>query len=227
MSGVKFEINSEREVSSLQQKLDPRRAALLVVDMQNDFCASGGALDKVGANISMAREMVPRLAKFIEQMRKAGYFIVFIRNSYNTVKNLYLSRAWLEQAARKRRGLYVDVPMCVPGTWGADFCGVKPEVTDPVVTKHRFDAFEGTDLDLILRSKKIETLVMTGFATNVCVETTARHGFVKDYSIVIVKDMVSAEARELHEATLKTMELFFGQVVSSDEILGIVTSKTR
>jgi ureidoacrylate peracid hydrolase len=212
---------------SLKERTDPRHTALIVVDVQNDFCAKGGSFDKVGLDLSMVQGMVPELLGFIHKLREAGYFIVWVRNNYNSINNWYLSEAWLDQAARRRKGLYHDTPMCVPGSWGADFYTVKPEPNEPIVTKHRFDAFEGTDLDLILRSRKINTLIMTGFATNVCVETTARHGFVKDYNIVLVKDMCASDSRELHEAALKNIDTFFGQVVSSEELLSAMGQSGR
>ncbi len=212
---------------TLAEKVDPKHAALIVVDVQNDFCAPGGSFDKVGVNISMVQRMVPNLVRFAQEMRNAGFFVIWVRNNYNTLDNWYLSEAWLEQAARTRRGLYHKTAMCVPGSWGADFYMVKPNPSEPIVTKHRFDAFESSDLDLILRSRKIRTLIMTGFATNVCVETTARHGFVKDYHIVLVKDMCASDSLELHEAALKNIDIFFGEVATSEDILKSVALAER
>jgi ureidoacrylate peracid hydrolase len=209
-------------LDTLEKKVDPAHSALLVVDVQNDFCAKDGAFDKAGLNLEMVRDMVPRLVEFIEAARKAGYFIVFIRNNYNSENNPFLSDVWLEQAGRTRRGLYTKIPMCVPGSWGADFYKIKPESGEPVVTKHRFDAFEGTDLDLILRAKRVRTLVFTGFATNVCVETTARHGFLKDYYIVVLEDLVASDSKKLHESALENLRTFFGEVVESSKIPGIL-----
>jgi ureidoacrylate peracid hydrolase len=175
-------------------------------------------------DLSMVQEMVPRLARFIERAREEGFFIVFVKNNYSSEDNWFLSDSWLEQAERRRRGLYVNVPMCAVGSWGADFYLLKPRKNEPVVTKHRFDAFESSDLDLILRSRRIRTLVLTGFATNVCVETTARHGFVKDYYIVILRDLVASDSRELHEVSLKNLDTYFGQVVDSEELLRSVAA---
>src|SRR5487761_544122 len=212
---------------TLEEKIDQHQAALIVVDVQNDFCAKGGAFDKAGIDLLSVQQMVPHLVEFIEEMRKAGFFIVFIRNNYNTIANWFLSDSWLEQAKRKRRGLYLNIPVCVPSSWGADFYLVKPTKDEPIVTKHRFDAFESTDLDLILRSRKMKTIIITGFATNICVDTTARHGFVKDYNIVIPRDLVASDTKELHEYSLKNLDLYFGEVVNSQEILDIVHAKSK
>jgi ureidoacrylate peracid hydrolase len=217
----------KEQLNNLRKKADPGHTALIVIDVQNDFCAKEGAYGKMGLDLSMVQEMVPRLAKFIDEARRLGFFIVFVRNNYNSNDNWYLSDTWLEQAERRRRGLYVNVPMCVPGSWGADFYLVRPLQNEPIVTKHRFDAFESSDLDLILRSRGIRTLLMTGFATNVCVDTTSRHGFVKDYYVVILKDLVASDSRELHEASLKNLETYFGQVVGSNELLQSVDASRK
>jgi ureidoacrylate peracid hydrolase len=211
----------------LGKKADPNHTALIVVDVQNDFCSKEGAYGKIGNDLSMVQEMVPRLVEFLEKARRAGFFVVFVRNNYSSDSNWYLSDTWLEQAERRRRGLYVNVQMCVPGSWGADFYLVKPLPNEPIVTKHRFDAFESSDLDLILRSRGIRTLLLCGFATNVCVETTARHAFVKDYYVVILKDLVASDSRRLHEASLENLETYFGQVVTSEELLQSVQNSRK
>jgi ureidoacrylate peracid hydrolase len=207
-------------LTTLKQKVDPPNAALIVVDVQNDFAATGGAMEREGFDVKMAQEMVPRLVQFIDEARKAKVPIIYIQNVYNSNQNWYLSEVWLEQAARKRKGSYTQRLVCVKGSWGWEFYGgIKPLPSEAVVTKHRFSAFVDTDLDLILRSKKIKTLIMTGIATNVCVETTARMGFLKDYYIVFVSDCCAAYKQHLHETTLENIETLFGQVVPAQDIV--------
>ena len=207
-------------LTTLEQKVDPKNAALIVVDVQNDFAAAGGAMDREGFDIKMAQEMVPRLIKFIDEARAATVPVIYIQNVYNSDQNWYLSEVWLEQATRKRNGSYTQRPVCVKGSWGWDFYGgIKPLSSEVVVTKHRFSAFIDTDLDLILRSKNIKTLIMTGIATNVCVETTARMGFMKDYYIVFVSDCCPAYKQHLHDTTLENIETVFGQVVTAQDVV--------
>jgi ureidoacrylate peracid hydrolase len=86
------------------------------------------------------------------------------------------------------------------------------------VTKHRFGAFESTDLDLVLRSQGIRTVIMTGIATNVCVETTARQAFLKDFYVVFTSDCTATYSQRAHDGTLENIDHNFGQVVTSDEI---------
>ena len=86
------------------------------------------------------------------------------------------------------------------------------------ITKHRYSAFLGTNLDLILRSRGIRSLLISGVGTNVCVESTLRDGYMRDYYIVLLEDCVGATDRELHEATLKNVSLHFGAVSNSNEV---------
>jgi ureidoacrylate peracid hydrolase len=207
-------------LTTLRQKVDPRNAALIVVDVQNDFAANGGAFDVETLNIELFQEMIPRLVKFIDEARKVKVPIIYIQNSYNSDQNWYLSDAFLEQAARKRKGSYTKRPVAVKGTWGWEFYdGIKPLPNEEVVAKHRFSAFVDTDLDLILRSKNIKALVITGIATNVCVETTARMGFMKDYYIVVVADCCASYSNHLHETALENIETIFGQVVIAKDVV--------
>jgi len=88
-----------------------------------------------------------------------------------------------------------------------------------IVSKHRYGAFEGTDLDLVLRSRGIRTVIMTGVATNVCVETTARQAFLKDYYVVFASDCSATFSQAAHDATLHNIDQFFGEVVTSEQIM--------
>lgn len=209
-----------RMLTTLEQKVDPHHTALIVIDMQNDFCADGGYLHKEGADMSLNQAMAPRLANFIEEARKAKLPIIYIQSIYVSENNWYLSDVWLEQHRRVGRGKYTEYPVLEEGSWGVEFYkGVKPLPGEVVVTKHRFDAFVGTDLELILKSKGIRTIILTGGNTNCCVESTARTGFVMDYYVVIPRDCVSATTLEKHDNALKIIDFYFGQVTDSSDII--------
>jgi ureidoacrylate peracid hydrolase len=206
-------------LSTLNDKVDTRHAALLLVDVQNDFCAEGGAMHREGRDVALVQDMVPRLERLLEAARSAGVACVWIRNVYNTGPNHYLSEVWLEQAKRRRNGAYVQYPVCEPDAWNGDFYRVRPRPDEVIVTKHRYGAFEGTDLDLVLRSKGIRTVIMTGTATNVCVETTARQAFLRDYYVVFTSDCTATFSQAEHDAALRNIDQFFGQVVASQDVM--------
>lgn len=204
---------------TLAEKVRLEHAAVLIVDVQNDFCAEGGAMHREGRPLSLVQTMVPCLTRFLEAARAAYVPCVWIRNVYNTNANWYLSEVWLEQATRRRRGLYIREPVCEPGGWGGEFYQIAPRPDEAIVTKHRYGAFESTDLDLVLRSRGIRTVIMTGVATNVCVETTARQAFLRDYYVVFTADCTAAYSEAEHDATLRNIDQFFGQVVTADEVI--------
>jgi ureidoacrylate peracid hydrolase len=209
-------------LATLEAKVEPKHTALVVIDVQNDFCAAGGMIDQEGIDIANATAMAERLPRLLQAARAAGVLVVFVRNVYSSDRNTYLSDAWLAHMARRgRRGSYTERPVCAPGSWEGDFYGdVQPLPGEAIVTKHRYSAFTNTDLETILRAHGIRTLVLAGVASNVCVETTAREGFCRDYYIVYTSDGTAAYVQSDHEAALRVIDLFFGQVVTIDDVVG-------
>lgn len=205
---------------TLEEKLNPDWTALICIDYQNDFCAEGGALDRCGFDVKPMAAIAPTLGRFIQGVREAGVPTLFVRNNYATKENWYLSDVVLSQTRRNLRGLYHEVPLCEPGTWGWEyFGGVRPQTGDVEVFKHRFNAFIDTDLDLILRARRIRTLILCGVTTNVCVESTTRHAYFKDYYCVVPSDCVAAYGEDLHAMALKNIDFLFGEVATSERIL--------
>jgi ureidoacrylate peracid hydrolase len=209
-------------LTTLERKVDPGHAALIVVDMQNDFCAPGGMMDAEGRDLSAVQEMATRLPALIDAARRAGALVVFVHNVYSSEGNHYLSDVWLEQASRRRGDSYTRRDVCAAGSWEGDFYGeVRPGAGDPVITKHRFGAFYNTELDTVLRAHGIRTVVLSGFATNVCVETTAREAFLRDYYVVFLEDGTATYADDDHAATLRTIDKNFGQVAKIEDVAGL------
>ena len=206
-------------LTTLSQKVDPQHAALIVVDALNDFCAEDGAMHREGRDLTLVKQMMPRLEAFVHAARAAKIKLVWVQCAYNTAPNHYLSEVWLEQAGRRRNGAYVEFPVCEPGQWNQDFFSVRPLPDEVIITKHRYGAFENTDLDLVLRSNKIRSVIITGVATNVCCETAARQAFMKDYYVLFTSDCNATYSQAQHDATLFNIDQFFGQVVTSEEIM--------
>jgi ureidoacrylate peracid hydrolase len=163
--------------------------------------------------MSAAQAAVPKIQSLINAARSNGALVVFVRAVHTEVTE---SDVWREQWSRSRPG---GGPICREGTWGAEFYELAPQPGEPVVTKHRYSAFIGTDLDLILRSRGIKTLVMTGVATEGCVESTARDAFMKDYYIIFTSDATATYSEEAHNATLKTVGRIISVVCDTDTVL--------
>lgn len=210
----------KRMLTTLESKVSPSHTALIVVDIQNDFCASEGAFDREGMDLSMIQTMLPKLLHFIQKAREVKSTIIYIQSTYYVENNWYLSDVFLEQHKRAGHGKHINYPVCEKGSWGADFYGgVKPVSGEIVVNKHRYCAFIDTDLDLILRNKGIRTLIMSGVTTDVCVEMTAKVGFLKDYYIIFLKDCTATYSEEWHNNTLKNIARFYGEVADSSDVV--------
>jgi ureidoacrylate peracid hydrolase len=204
------------------EKVDPRHTAVLVVDMQNDFCSPEGAYGKAnpGLDFSPIDQMVPNLARFLDDARERDVDVIYVQAIYNAEDDRYMSPVWLEHAKRRRHGMYTDIPVCKEGEWGAEIIpDIAPKPGERVVVKHRYSAFIDTSLAAYLRNGEIQTVLVTGVGTNGCVESTARDAFMLDHYTVTVEDCVSTYWRELHEAALKSLGLLFGEVRKSGEIV--------
>lgn len=189
----------------LDSILDPASTAVMVVDVQNDFCDPD--------EFPRAIEMLPRLRAFLADMRARGFPVVYTRavHSESTDTDVWLSR----YASRPHR-----TGTCAAGTVGAEIhLDVAPEPGDLVVDKSRYNAFLGTDLERRLRDRGIGSLVFTGIATNVCVDTTAREAFSRDFWTVLVGDCMVAHSDRAHEQALEDAGRGFGFVVTAREVL--------
>ncbi|MCT2537111.1 cysteine hydrolase [Aquibacillus koreensis] len=194
----------------LFNRIDPTQTALIVVDVQNDFCHPDGSLAKQGANIGMVDDIISPLNQLIKQAREVGATVIFIQTIH---ENSTDSATWMRRFKERS-----DTGVCRKDTWGADFYEVNPE-NDIVVIKHRYSAFINTRLDSVLRTKNIKTLLMTGVSTNVCVESTARDGFMLDYDVLMLSDCCAAYSEEAHNMTLKNIDDFFGTTTVSTDVL--------
>lgn len=197
----------------LNERVDPSRTALVIVDMQRDFVAPTGVCAKAGDDLSTVAAVTDRLRLLIKAAREHELLIIYVRSVYDRV---YLAENQLEQL--DRRGLGGLCRTESPGSDFADGIGPSGAPNEIVVSKHRFSAFCGTSLDLILRSNGIKTLVMTGVATDVCVESTTRDGFFRDYHVVLAEDCMSGFSAERHRASLAVLSRSFGTVASSADI---------
>lgn len=209
--------------SLLGNAFRPQETALVVIDVQNDFCAPGGFFDRVGHPLESVHRAVDRLEALLPAARAAGVQPILVRGIYD---EQYVSDAM--RARHERMGYPLDV--CIGGTWGAEFYRLQPDAGDLLVTKHRYSAFIGTELTVLLRSKGITSLVLGGVATNVCVESTARDAFMLDYHVMVLADCCGTYDEGLHAGTLENIRRSFGIVSTSDEVMGVwedTTVKTR
>src|SRR5690606_24108914 len=158
---------------SVEEQVRPAHAALVIVDLQNDFCAEDGFLSRAraeGGGPKIREEDNVRVAQNIDRLataaRAARMPVVWLRSIYDFK---YLAPAHIAKRGGKEG-------LCMEGSWGADFFRIRPQPGDLVVDKHTFSGFHQTRLHEALQAQGVKTLVFTGVATNVCVDSTLREG---------------------------------------------------
>lgn len=212
---------------------DPSRAALIVVDMQNGYCTPGGYFSHLGVDLSSTARIVPVISQLANDMRTAGAQIIWLQNGWDPE----LKEAGGPDSVNQRKGNSLKLMRSRPelagklltkGGW--DYALVDeltPDAGDIIVPKPRYSGFAGTALESILRSRGIDTLFVCGVATNVCVESTIRDAFFKEFYPVLVRDgCYQAGPAFIQEATVYNVEKFFGWTASAADIADACRSET-
>jgi nicotinamidase-related amidase len=198
-------------------RYDPAHTALIVVDVQNDFCSPDGSLAKAGNDVSAAVAMVPRLRELIDAARAVSMPVIFIHTIHDETND---SKYWINRHGEDPSGTRGSMT-CRTGSWGAEFYGVEPLDGEIIVDKYRYSAFAGTNLQLVLRTLGTESLLFTGVATEVCVESSLRDGLFAEFFVSLVEDCAASYSREAHDNTVKTVKGYFGTVVTSDYLADV------
>ena len=196
------------------------RPALLVIDMQNGFCSKNGSYDKLGYDVTPYQAIVPCLKKIIQYFVDNNlpiFFTMAIRE-----KSGIDSLDRLHKILPKNRGERIKkMPICVRDTWDGDIIDELQYSNRKLhtVEKRRDSAFQDTELELWLRSFRINTLVFTGVDTYVCVESSVRDGFNRGFDIILLSDCTASRRLDLHNATLEQVKDSYGLVIRHDELI--------
>lgn len=194
--------------------------ALMVIDVQNDFCHPEGAMAQRGVDTSGSPAIAEVTERLCSAFRAADRPVIFVRTEHGPWTD---SPAWMQRLEESRLGGKEDVPpICAEGSWGSQFFTLAPAPEDRVITKRRYSAFFGTDLETVLHARRVHSVAITGVATNVCVEATARDAFMRDYDTVVISEACGAYTLEEHNTSLRNINTYFGRVVSADELLPIL-----
>ena len=212
------------EAEPYEFELDPKRTALLLIDMQRDFVEPGGFGEQLGNDVSNLRRVIAPLQRVLGVMREGGYTVIHTREGHRPD----LSDCPLSKIARGRLSCGIgDVgPMgriLVRGSHGHDIIDeLKPIGDETVVDKPGKGAFFATDLDFMLHNRGIESLVVTGVTTEVCVNTTVREANDRGYECLVLEDCVGSYFPEFQEYALRMIKAqggIFGWVSSSEKLL--------
>jgi ureidoacrylate peracid hydrolase len=209
--------------------LNCAETAVIVVDMQNDFCSEGGLFHHAGINISAIQDIIEPTRKVVAAARSTGIRVIYLkmgfqpdlsdigdRGSPTRERHLRIGAGQPSIASDGRQGRFL-----IRDTWNTDVIEeIRPQPEDVVVYKCRFSGFYQTELDDSLRRLRIRNLIFTGCTTSVCVDSTIRDAMFRDYRCLLLDDCVGEPignelSRSNHEASVLTIQTVFGWVSNS------------
>jgi ureidoacrylate peracid hydrolase len=191
-----------------------RRVAIVVIDVQNDYCHPDGAFARAGLRVADLAGLVAAVNRLTTAARAAGHPVVWVKMVWN---------ADADAGRLGERSPFLAHEGLRRGTWGAelvDGLDVAPE--DAVVEKRRFSAFYETDLEARLNDHGATTLVTAGVRTDFCVESTVRDAMFRDFEVLVPREAVAGYVPDMHEHSLRLMDTVFAWVLPLEEILSLL-----
>jgi nicotinamidase-related amidase len=199
---------------SLAEMIEPKRTALVIIDVQRDFGAPDGLYGKVGCDLSRVEPAVDRMIELHDAAHRAGVFTVFVRLETGPDTDSLPA-----QERRIRNGMNSGGRPCPAGSPGADYYRVKPRAGDKEVVKHRYSTFTNTGMEFVLKARPgLDTLVICGLTTECCVDTAVRDAFVRDYHLFLPRDASASYRQDMHDTTFDIFAQYFAIITTTDEI---------
>ncbi len=195
-------------------EIGKNKLALVVIDMQNSFLDSKGAMWQLGFDCKKLQSAIPGTARLINSAR--DYKIPIIYTQYVYQKN-FVDGGWLVDGIMPA---LKDVNLCVKGSWDSQILdSLAPEENDIIIEKNRPSAFISTQLDSVISAMKIESILVCGVTANMCVETTVRDSCQRDIKTFVAKDAIAEVDDDRMKLALMSMEYFFAKIMTVDEII--------
>lgn len=189
------------DAASLPPMIAPATTAMVIVDVQEDFVSPSGAAGGWGLDLGVFEAALQRIEALMAAARARGVALVFLR----VVTRPETDSTALKLLHRRKGRPPEALAICRAGTPGAGYYRVAPQPGDIEIEKVLYSGFVGTELDPLLRARGIDTLVVTGFTTECCVDSTVRDAFHRNFSVFVVSDACAAYEESLHRGTLEAL----------------------
>ncbi|MGN6341126.1 MAG: cysteine hydrolase family protein [Ginsengibacter sp.] len=219
--------------------IDVSKTAVIVVDMENDFCSKDGLMDRVGAKISVVQDIIEPTKRFLTAARNAGIPIIYLKMGFKPdLSDLGANELDIRQRFYSIVGDTINAPdgtigrLLIRNTWNTEIIPeLEPNASDIVLYKTRFSGFYQTKLDSTLKSMGIKNLIVIGCTTSVCIESTVRDAMFRDYLPVVLEDCTAEPdglnfSRTNHDASLFIIQTEFGWVSNSVEFIKAFKEQT-
>jgi ureidoacrylate peracid hydrolase len=196
--------------TEFKDKIAPQNCAVILVDLQNDFCHPNGAWGKTVPDPDLSKR-VEAIQSFLPEARSVGVPVLFLRTIYNKWTISTPIQEWWQKVGTG--------PICMEGSSGADFYQVRPQEKDRVVNKYRSSGFMETDLDLTLRAKEVQTVLLGGVGVWGGFFDTARDAVAKNYHVFLLEDCIAGGKPEERSMLIDLFRRYQGEVTTSHEVV--------